>query len=466
MKLEDAKKIVFDKKPKFKGFYEENKEKSWIEYINKNYPQRSNIRNEKEFSQIFFNTVKNILGEEKAKKSLSSLIQTGFVSTADHHGLLCHPFFSNIAIARSGKNIINRTKTQIVLTVGAISPTNSSFPRSIFFHDKDLELQKIHLISLRSRQRPLYGIPAISKKEFLKIKDHIFDKKIPKIGKKRFLRFIDRSLERNDIWEQKRFCEQLTILNDIWWNEIFGDLRGDLLYLESEELVKNILIESFEKKNELSEIFFDKERRNSFLDNYESVIGSHDTKNRSGSFLFWFIDEKENKRKALFLKENYLETLDGKTKIQMEEKDLKEGLINYTLLPSMALCYSILAFYYGLTLGGGFSQIQYLGDMKIAWGKVFSRSKAKFENTVTDTFSGEAIISGISDGQTNKQATLADFLIYTKDENEADILAERSLSEIKVGESLDAMMYELYEIVSGKYLTIEDLPIPKKTLNV
>ncbi len=253
-------------------------------------------------------------------------------------------------------------------------------------------------------------------------------------------------------------------MNDIWWNEIFGNLRGDLLYLEAEELVKNILLDSLEKKDVLLEIFFNEERRNLYLKNFDGITGAHNTKQKTGSFLFWYIDEKENKRKPLFLNGKNLETLDEKVKISLDTESLKEGLDNYSLMPSMALCYSILAFHYGLTLGGGFSQIQYLGDMKIAWGKVFPELKKEFENVKTDIFSGEAIITGISNGTTNTQATLADFFVHTKNPSEANKLIEKSLSEIRIGESLDAMMYELYEIVSGKYEQIEDLPTPRKTL--
>ena len=466
MKLNEAKKIIFEKKPKFKDFYEKNKDKSWIDYINNTYPKESNLKDEDEFSEVFFDTVKSILGENKAKKALKSIKQNGFVSTADHHGLLCHPFFSNMAIAKSSNKIANRPETQIVLTVGAVSPTNSSFPRSIFFHDRDLELKKIHMISLKWRQRPLYGIPSISKDDFRKLKDYFFEKKISKESKKRVSSFIEKSFEKKEIWLQERFCEQLTILNDIWWKEIFGDLRGDLLYLEAEELVKNLLIKSFERKDSLSEIFFDENRRNSYLKNFNGIIGAHNIEQKTGSFLFWLIDEKENKRKALFLNNGHLETLDGKTKILLKTENLKELLLNHTLIPSMALCYSILAFHHRLTLGGGFSQIQYLGEMKIAWGKIFPEFIKEFEDVVTDIFSGETIIAGIGDGQKNDNATLADFLIHTRTQNEANELSEKSLIEIGIGESLDAMMYELYEIVAGEYKQIEDLPIPKRTINI
>ncbi|MEI8338153.1 MAG: hypothetical protein WCF92_03345, partial [bacterium] len=370
----------------------------------------------------------------------------------------------NIAIAKSSSKILNKPKTQIVLTVGGISPTNSSFPRSIFFHDKNLDLQKIHMISLKWRQRPLYGIPAISKNEFLKIKDYFYGKDIPKRKKKRFFNFIKKSTENSELWNKKKFGEQLTVLNDIWWNEIFGNLRGNLLYLEVEELVKNILLEGLDKDKVVQEIFFNEKRRASYLENFEGIPGAYNSKQKTGSFLFWFIDEKENKRKQLFLNGENLVTEDKKIIIPLEEESLKKHLTNYSLMPSMALCYSLLAFHYGLTLGGGFSQIQYLGDMKVAWGKVFPELKDEFEDVQTDVFSGEAIITSINKSTETKPSTLADFLIYTKDAQESNKLAEIALSKITIGESLDVMMYELYEIVSGFYEPIEDLPAPRITL--
>ncbi|MEI8337711.1 MAG: hypothetical protein WCF92_01015, partial [bacterium] len=95
MKLNEAKNLIFQKKPKFKEFFEKNQNKKWQEYINNTYPKQSNLKNEDIFIKVFFDTVKSILGETKAKTSLDSIKQNGFVSTADHHGLLCHPFFSN-----------------------------------------------------------------------------------------------------------------------------------------------------------------------------------------------------------------------------------------------------------------------------------------------------------------------------------------------------------------------------------
>ncbi len=465
MLLEQAKKIVFEKRPAFGQIYTKYKDKKWVEYIKQNHIRNSQLKNEPEFRAIFNKIVSDLLGKDKADRAWNSLKKTGFASTADHHGLLCHPFFSNMAIARSSPLVSDKADFQITFSVGGVSPTNSSFPRSVFFHNKNLELEKIHLISLAHRQRPLYGIPAISKNDLVKIKDHIFLENISKSGKTRFINFIEKSLCDKNIWKQKRFCEQLTIINNIWWQEIFGQERGELLYLEAEEIIKSVLIEHISKKEILSEIFFDKERRDLYIQNFENISGAHNSNDKTGSVLFWLIDQKKNKRKVLFLNGELLETLDGE-KIELSPEKILEGLENYSLMPSMALCYSILAFYYGITLGGGFSQIQYLAEMKKSWNKVFPEFQNNTENVRTDVFSGEVVIAGSFSNEESRPATLADFLVHTKNAEEANLLAEKALDKTTIGESIDAMMYELLEIISGEYVEIDNLPKAHKTLNV
>ncbi len=462
MKLQDAKKIVFEKKPVFADLYNKYKDKTWIEYINENYPIKPKSRISEEFADIFEETITNILGKDEAKSARDSLLQTGFVDTADHHGLLCHPFFANINIAKSSRKIISRPITQIVLTVGSISPTNSSLPRALFFHDENLDLIKLNLLSLAGRRRSLYGIQALSKVRFLEIKDKIHNFKIPNTGKKKLLAFFDFVSRDTRMWQCKHFSEQLTILNSVWWREIFGDARGDLLYLEVEQVVRNIFLNSTDPS--IWKIILDPEIRKNYLDAYEKVPGAHDTANEHGSHFFWYIDKDSNSRKQLFIEGNSLITPDGETSINLDQETISKYLKNYELLPTMALCYSLLSFHFGLTLGGGFSQIQYLGEMKNAWIKVFQERSKELQELSTQIFSGEAGIMGISSKTKDCLATLADFLIYTNNKDDANNRAETALDETTVGHSLDLMMDEFVEIITGKYEKIEDNSKPDQTL--
>ncbi len=465
MKLEEAQKIVFEAKPVFKKLYETYKNKNWSEYINDNFPTSPTNELSLELKNTFHSVVEKLLGKEKAKLATESLNQTGFVDTADHHGLLCHPFFFNFDLAKVSKSVKNRPSTQIVLTVGGISPTNSSFPRSFFFHDKSLNLQKVHLTSLKGRRRSLYGLPKTE--SFTKIKDQIWGFNIPKPSKDRFVWLCEKWNRNEQIQKANRFCEQLTTMNDIWWDEIFGNSRGNLLYLEVEELIKELIISKhLSKQTKIWQILFDEETRKKYISSYEKITGAHETQTKKGTHLFWYIDEKENTRKQLWISENSLISEDIKINIPLKEEILKEKLLDYSLLPSMALCYSILSFYYDLSLGGGFSQIQYLGDMKKAWLNVFREDEEKVSKIRTDIFSGESGIIGISDRKNTQLATLADIFLYSKHSEDANKMVEIALSNTSIEQSLNAMMYEFLEIVTGSYQNIENMPEIHKTINV
>ncbi len=462
MNIEEAKKIVFEQKPVFGQLYNSYKKKYWVDYINEHHPKTSKESLDPILEKVFHEVVEKMLGKEMAEEALSSLKQTHFVDTADHHGLLCHPFFWNFDALKSGLRITSKPKTQVVLTVGSVSLNNTSFPRSLFFHDQNLVLQKIHLLSLKNKRKPLYGSPALTKEQVIKIQDSIWIEKIPKTAKKRLVSLLNEFLQ-NPQFNQEKLCDQLTLLNHLWWKAIWGETYGNLLYLEVEEVVKELLIHSLLEKNSYAhKILLDTDTREKYISSFEKVLGAHDTEAQKGSTIFWYVDEHE--RKALFLKEDKLETSDGIC-VHFETEEITKLLKDYRLVPTMALCYSLLSFGYELTLGGGFSQIQYVETMRTAWIKVFPMDKEKVSMIRTDIFSGEIGLLHIQKNQETKLATLADLFIWKETPEERVALMETVAQETTIGESLDAMMYEFLEIVTGVYQPIEGLAAPKKNLS-
>ena len=82
----------------------------------------------------------------------------------------------------------------------------------------------------------------------------------------------------------------------------------------------------------------------------------------------------------------------------------------------------------------------------------------------TDVFSGEIILFCLSNTKDTRPATLLDFLLY-KDENTLELL-KQAKSQVSIEKSIDGMMEEFMEIVSGKKPKITDSPIAHKTLHV
>ena len=180
----------------------------------------------------------------------------------------------------------------------------------------------------------------------------------------------------------------------------------------------------------------------------------------------------------LWIKGDELVSPDKHVRIQLNPLSITQGLKEGTLLPSTALCYSILSFYYGLTLGGGFSQIQYLGEMKKAYEKTLSHPEhsdlrhpelsasggsGSQNDTKTNIFTGECVQLGLTDGKKTVPATLFDILLW----NRGDITQlYESFKTAPLQASLDLMMPEYVQIVTGKRPVISDLPEIPKTLYV
>lgn len=463
MTLEEAKQIVFAKKIKFAEMYQKYQGKFWSEYFNSTISEVPPLENpQNEIVKIIGEYTERLLGKEKAELVTHTLLHNPFVSTADHHGILCHPFFSNASLMRSNSNSLKNIKAIISLTCGGISLSNSSYPRGIFFHDESLNIQKINLVSLKYRRRSIYGLHSMLGDNLDRAIAKVDKIKLPEVQKKRLL---DLPLEFKKVKPLERYSDELTVLNDILWQKIFNDTRPPLIYIEAESIVRELILANLQNESLISKIILDEKHRDTYIKNYEGITGAHNTKDKSGSHIFWYIDNKENIRKQLFIKNDSLISLDGEIVMPLTVTAIRDGLQKFELLPTMAFCYSLLSFDYGLTLGGGFSQIQYLGVMKNAYQKTMDEigGTVTYPDVKTDIFSGEFVQINIANGVNIEPASLIDLYLWAHNPNQVTEDAER---ERPIGESLDQMMEEYITIMTGKKEKISDLKKPQANINI
>ena len=100
--------------------------------------------------------VSALLGDETGRKTYESLKSTKWVNTADHHGLLFHPYFYTTALARSYESI-RKNEVTVTLPFGGVSLGNDSFPRGFFFHDSLGKVERIFFKSLKERRMRVYA---------------------------------------------------------------------------------------------------------------------------------------------------------------------------------------------------------------------------------------------------------------------------------------------------------------------
>lgn len=474
MDLADAKKIVFEKKPAFAALYNEWGSKTWAEYAAENYKHYKLPKFVKKHSVELLTAVRSVLGssleEPTVTAALKILQMTNFVSTADHHGILCHPFFSNNTILRS-----SREETILTFACGGISLTNSSYPRGIFFHDKNLKEIRMPFVSRKTGNLPVYGHEPITKKQLQSHKKMARFMDISKQARKNLVVFFDALLEDEKMWELVTLSNQFTRINNILWHQLFGEHKN-LIYVSCEDVVRELLLTiHLVKKTPMNDLFFDPSVRERYIENFDGITGAH-AGQEYGTHFFWHIKHEYHTRVPLWINGNELVSPDNHVKISLDADSITQGLKSRTLLPSTALCYRMLSFYYGLTLGGGFSQIQYLGEMKKAYEKTLSHPGKESSHSdppaggeespldiKTNIFTGECVQLGLTDGKKTVPATLFDILLW----NRGDITQlYKSFKTAPLQASLDLMIPEYVQIITGKRPVISNLPEIPKTLYV
>ena len=112
-------------------------------------------------------------------------------------------------------------------------------------------------------------------------------------------------------------------------------------------------------------------------------------------------------------------------------------------MPTLALSYSIIAFDNNATLTGGFSQIDYLGDMAGAWKKVFPGKSTP----PTSIFNGEFSLHDVTDSKVSVPATICDLIQAIPTQSERLSYVQKVQNEMTLQNAIDAMAPDLLRIV-------------------
>jgi hypothetical protein len=383
---------------------------------------------------------RTLLGAEAARSISRTLRRNYIVSTGPHHDFATHPFFSHSLIVNGHAYAERGHSTVPVLTCAGISLNNSSFPRGLIFHNEKNIRERINLISLKEKHRPVYNHPPLTLESIQKGSS---DVKNPKIAA-----LLRATLSRTVI-KRGQLTEQITLVVDALSRKIPGLTKTRTVYLAQEELAAELFMKRhLAKKTVPHRIVFDTETRANFITFFEGINGAHDSKKGKGTHLFWLIES--GKRIPLMVSDNELVTHDKLIKIPLTPGVIASYLRTKRIMPAMSLTLPLLSFYYGLGCIGGFSQIGYLGEMKQAYLKLLAEISApEIEqritvNVPTTLFSGDFILATLDDNRT--PATLLDILTRTAHFTEGKLKA--LAKETTLAQAVDRMMPELYKIIA------------------
>lgn len=423
--------LTFGKKPVLKNIFDTHGSKSLSQYENESVTRvkNSGIFNKsqdrkQEFFESYKSIVSNILGQEIAQLSIDELEKNSLVSTADHQGVLSHPFFLSTTLIRSWNTKKRGSNTILTFPCAGVSLSNSSYPRSIAFHANNGEQVKIHFKSLKYRRTPVYVAPKIDSKDTKNIIEQINKLLIDKEQKQKIKTILNDQLINDKFTTLEDYDSQMSFLNYHLWKQIPGEFSTNLIYISEEKIsVKLLLDHHINKDSILNQLLFNPAMTKLFDTIFYGIDGSHN--NESGTFLFWLTEN--NERVSLMYQDGNLSTRDNKKNIKLDTETIQKYLKEKRLMPSMAFCLIILSFYYKITCGGGFSQVNYLQNMKTAWETLLSQMDHENEveivkNSITDIYLGDYNLMTESYGQPH----LFDCMLNFSDK---EILKYKSLAD-------------------------------------
>ena len=439
MTLDEARKTVTKDRPQLRALFENDGATSIAEYYTQTTGTPSVLPHTNELINAITHITEERIDKNTAQRIAETLRQSYTVGTADHHGPVSHPFFTNNILVEA-----HFKKTVLILTCAGISLDNSSYPRGILFHDATGTLCRLPFVPLSKQHHPVYGF----KEDFKKIQEHAL-RGLPKIDltdtqKQILIDILKNSPQTNDY---TTFSTQLTYR---LCQLVLGE-DTSVVYIDQETLVSDVLIQHhLTTDTPLFKILFDTTVRTDFLKLWNGIDGAFDSERKAGTQLFWGLHN--NERVQLFVYNDTLISKEGYAYCALTPENIKQRLENQTLYPSMALSFIVLTFYYGLRTDGGFCQINYLTEMKNAWNTLAQMHGFTSATIDTHIFRGEYIMATIDTPQGIQPATLLDFLLYPGQKIETDI--KTHIETITLTDSLDAMMEEFYRITTGETIKL------------
>jgi hypothetical protein len=324
------------------------------------------------------------LGPDIAKSAAKQLREYYFVSTADHHGPLCSPFFlnSNMVIASSYFDESMPTlENVIVLSCANVSLNNSSFPRGLLFQTAEegkVQLHRLSFLPSNAHSAAVYNFRPYTGQEVQKIRSLLRQKTREGHLKERecgiISSLIDEIYDQKDVLACPTYSDQVMVTNDKLWKEYFSSPAKqvpNLITLEQEGFVARLLLDyHIDFDTTVSRMLFQDEYEPLVHQYFEGIMGAFSREAHWGTHFFWGVSADKNFRVQLWKQGNELVSNDGSMRIPLTPAGIRQALEEKKMIPSMLLIFTVLCFYYGLKCLGGFNQVNYLTQMKNAYIKM------------------------------------------------------------------------------------------------
>ena len=452
--------IVWQERPELKKLIDTYGSYSLVDFYRENRPSKNYLpaTRKAELLQTIREEISARFGATIAEDACRELKQQSFVTTADHHGPLIHPFFVNDKLIQSAVNRKQNLHNLLVFAFGNISLNNSSFPRGLILHNQNLAEERIRFKSLKYRQSPVWALPSYDACDLERARHDLlqFKNQIPAWGTLQSL--FEEIYASPEMLALQTFGEQITQTNFKLWKKIPGEENTNLIYLQIEDVVNSLLrAHHFGKDTILHRILFDTQTQRIFEKHFDGISGAFSRDAARGTFLFWGVHN--GKRESLLRSQDGLRLSGGSFRLPMTPESLLIAIHNREIIPSAALSFIVLQFYYGLACGGGFTQIQQLADVKRAYLNFLNEAggnaedKEIAERAMTNCFRGEFMLATLGEGDRIIPATSIDLILYYNRATQTAL--EKRMRELKLSEAIEPMIPEFYKIISRKQARAE-----------
>jgi hypothetical protein len=459
---------VLDRRPFLRQIIKKRGKKNLYDYakeyieVNLNNPIR---KRQDEFINTFKEVVGERLGDRIAKEAAEQFENYYYVSTTDHHGPICHPFFINgnlMAAAPHFEHHDPLLKYVIVLACANISLNNSSYPRGLIFNalkQGRIVEHRVPFFPAKERLCPVYNHRAYTQEDMEKFKQLlgglVNSGEVPQREADKINEVVDNIFLDPRVLKCGSYSEQITKTNFRLWKEFFGPhakAAPGLIYLDQEWIVAKLLVKHHLKQDTIINHFLLDARYEPLINHYfEGIMGAFSRNEKYGTYMFWGLPKGAKYRIQLWKEGNFLVSNDGKYKLELTPDNLEKALLDKEIIPGMMLTFVVLSFYYGIKCLGGFSQVDYLTNMKNAYIKMLVdrgnyRSIEVCARAQTKEMCGDMTIAYLG-GPSGEMvpATGIDLILYG-DLNTWPTLVRES-KEIGLEEAINPMMPEFYSII-------------------
>jgi len=434
--MDEIQNAVFLKRPKLRELYEKEKDTLLVSYLSDGLNKNRQVS--RIFIDIFKDEVQKIFKDNSLLEKIEDYFsKTNYISTVDHHGILSHPSFFQAHLVQALANEKKDLKIIPVLSSGSISLDNHTFPRGLIFQCQKGE-RRVALVGARHRNECVLGT-RLSSKENIEISLSRIKKDMPLSVFNILSRVIFKNIS------EKSFSSYASLTNRVLFSSLpnFGNL--DLVMIPHEKISARIILES----KDIQDLFF----RDDFILKYEieykNIVGAHSSDGLHGTFLFWRMFD--GRREKIQYIDGLLKNNDASFSIKYSRENILPLLSLGEIIPCMAVSYTLLG-NFGLSLGGGFNQIDYLSTIYTAGTEVFPSFYFELENIM----GGDFIYTGVKNSQNIFPASYLDILKNFSTNNVEDFV--KNVERVTLGDAVFGVLRDAYYTDTKKIILINHAP--------